>query len=147
MKAQFLPYALALLSLSASVHAQKELALTGQVTDPFRAGIPDVTVQIHHDKTCCGTERIADRTASTDQAGSFAIDLPPGLYDIVLLADGYDPVAEKVLVLADKPVIFSKRMRVTQYLGDEIPPISMVVVTTTSDVPNQISPEVHQKRK
>jgi Carboxypeptidase regulatory-like domain len=147
MKAQFLSYALALLSLSGSVPAQKTAALNGQVTDPFSAGIPAVSVQIHHDKTCRGAERIADRSVSTDQEGTFAVDLPPGRYDIVLLADGYDPVAEKVLVLADKPAIFSKRMRVTQYSGDEIPTISMVVVATTSDVPNQISAEVHQERK
>jgi hypothetical protein len=72
-----------LLSLSALAFAQVTVRLTGSVTDSSGAALSGVSISIRNEQT----DRRTTATSSAD--GTFAIDLPPGLYTITASAPRY----------------------------------------------------------
>src|SRR6267154_4729340 len=68
--------------------------LTGRVTDPSGAGIPNATVQIRN----TGTNELA--TTQTDSQGSYTIPfLKPGTYSVTAEMSGFKKVNQENLTL------------------------------------------------
>lgn len=82
--------ALAILLLSMSIFAQSQFGeITGTVTDPNGAVVPNATV------TLTGVSIGLNRTATTDSAGYYAFrQVPPGVYNVKVTATGF---AEKTV--------------------------------------------------
>ncbi len=77
----------------AALHGQTAL-LTGRITDPSRAIVPDARVTVFNPKN--GTVR---RTLSNEQ-GYYGVPLlQPGSYDILVQSDGFKPVGRQSVVL------------------------------------------------
>jgi Carboxypeptidase regulatory-like domain len=146
MNAPRLTYALLLLIfLSADGLAQKG-TLAGKVTDESGAGISAVRVQIYADAAPFGGV-ISDRSVLTAPDGKFSIELAPGLYDVVLLAHGFDPVAEKLLVEPDKGITFGRSLKANPYIFEELLGEPLIVPTKTSVLPDRISTVGLKKKK
>src|SRR5579875_471678 len=90
--------AVALFSAVAGAHAQSTATLTGVVTDPTGATVPNATVVIH------GLQTGLDRTLQTDSGGVYtAASMQPGDYSITINAAGFGPfVVQKVTLLVDQ---------------------------------------------
>ncbi|HEY4048331.1 MAG TPA: carboxypeptidase regulatory-like domain-containing protein [Acidobacteriaceae bacterium] len=80
------------LSVTAGLHAQVNTAsLSGLVTDPSRASVPKVQIEVINDAT--GYKRVM----STDASGHYSFpDLPIGPYEISLTAPGFQTLHENV---------------------------------------------------
>ena len=66
--------------------------LQGRVIDKFEhAPISDVYVLVH-------SSTGPDAHIRTDVSGKYSIELPPGVYDVLISADGFSPVSRKVEV-------------------------------------------------
>jgi hypothetical protein len=98
MKRTHLLSAVALLSSVAAAHAQSTATLTGVVTDPTGATVPNATVKIH------GLDTGLDRTLQTDSGGVYtAASMQPGPYSVTITASGFGPfVVQKVTLFVDQ---------------------------------------------
>ena len=68
-----------------------EGTLSGLVADPSGAVIPDATIHIElHNSSTTSRTSTAKNTAS-DATGHYAITLPPGTYDVIIVSPGFDP--------------------------------------------------------
>ena len=82
--------AFCVLSASCSAWAQttpavRTVNITGTVSDPSSARIPQATVEART------ADNVLAGTATTDSGGRFRLALPAGTYDLVVVADGFDP--------------------------------------------------------
>jgi catecholate siderophore receptor len=81
------------------VHAYAEgspikVSLQGKVLDPARAPIAGATVKAILDGRSAGPSTV------TDQAGEFSLSLEPGVYAVIVVADGFDENAQTVELTA-----------------------------------------------
>ena len=75
--------ALILASGSAIAYSQSTATLSGTITDPSGAVVPQAQVTVH------GLSTGVDRTAASDPAGSYTIpSLQPGNYSVSVRASG-----------------------------------------------------------
>lgn len=99
--------------------------LSGTVTDSEGAAIPNAVVIFHWDsagstvglKTNVGVKQ--DVVVRTDENGSFAIELPPGFYDVFASAVAFSPDRRKVRVKQD-PQSLRFRLKVDPLVLSEI---------------------------
>jgi|HubBroStandDraft_5_1064220.scaffolds.fasta_scaffold660467_1 Carboxypeptidase regulatory-like domain len=92
LRMQFLPaiFLLLVLLVTADILAQGQSGIKGTVTDKFEhAPIRSVFVLVHSNKG-------NDVHVRTDGAGTYAVHLPPGVYDVFLSAPGFSPACSKV---------------------------------------------------
>ena len=68
-----------------------EGTLSGIVADPSGAVIPNATIHIElHNSSTTNRNSTAKNTTS-DATGHYAITLPPGTYDVIIVSPGFDP--------------------------------------------------------
>jgi hypothetical protein len=113
---------LVLLTLCAAVHAQDTASLTGTITDPSGAAVPNVQVVVSN------LDHGIKRTGASNGSGDFLFaSLPIGSYDLSVSAQGFKKYEAKGIILrvADKA-----RVNVTLEVGS----ISTEVVVQGSEV-------------
>jgi hypothetical protein len=92
--------ALFALSFGAYTLGKNPSGLKGRVVDDVEhAPIRNVYVLVHRNGS-------ADRSTRTDQAGSYLIDLSPGIYDILVSADGFAPVCRKMEIAPEGMIVY-----------------------------------------
>ena len=118
-------------ALVASDMAFGDPLFKGEVTDVEGAVIGGAMVMIHWDSagstvgltTNVGMRK--DLIAKTDDKGSFAVELPPGFYDVFVSATGFTPACRKIRVGAAPGNITPFRLGadplVSKELGTEYP--------------------------
>ncbi|WP_157477188.1 TonB-dependent receptor [Granulicella tundricola] len=89
--ALFPPTALAQSQIQAT---QVSGAITGTVSDPSGARIPNAAVHVENDRL--------KRDTVTDAAGRFSLDLPTGTYKMDILSDGFEPFVREGIAIAGK---------------------------------------------
>jgi hypothetical protein len=90
--------ALALL-VTADTSAQSQSGIKGRVTDKSEhAPIRNVFVLVHSNK--------GDVRVHTDGAGTYAVQLPPGVFDVFLSTDGFSPACRKVEIQPNEMTSF-----------------------------------------
>ena len=86
------------LCLFSSAHAQTSHSTTGKlsgvVTDPTGAVIPGATIHVERHGSL--DSRIPNVTS--DAVGAYTMTLPPGAYDVMVAADGFDPFVSTVTI-------------------------------------------------
>lgn len=135
---------LLLLILSGYVLAETPAGVKGTVTDPSGARISGARILIRSNDNL--RERIPDRRLVADSNGEFAVDLLPGLYDLVLRANGFETIAEKLKVRMGERIEFNRMMKISNVTPDDFGPWPRIA-TITSEVPDQISEPVIKKHK
>lgn len=79
-----------------SLSSEQPSGLQGQVLDKFEhAPIGDVYVLVH-------SSMGPDLHIRTDGSGKYSIELPPGVYDVLLSADGFSPTSRKIEVIPSR---------------------------------------------
>ena len=68
-----------------SVLAQTEAMITGTVSDPSGARVPDASVEVR------SADQTVPRSTTSDKSGRFSLAVPAGQYDFVITAPGFDP--------------------------------------------------------
>jgi hypothetical protein len=108
-----------------------DVVLTGAVTDKLGGAIPDATIIVRwdHAGSDVGLDSNVgirkDLILTTDHSGTFAVDLPPGFYDLFVSAASFTPACRKIRL--NKAARASLRFRlgvdplVTEELGDRFP--------------------------
>jgi hypothetical protein len=110
------------LTLSAAAWAQDTASITGTVTDPSGAAVPNAQVAVRN------AEHGISRTSTTNGSGDFLFaSLPIGAYDLTVTAEGFKKYEAKAinLVIAQKA-----RVNVTLQVGT----ISTEVIVQGSEV-------------
>ena len=98
-----LPGVVLLLSLSTSMFAQGNAALSGAVTDSTGAVIPGAVVTVTNDTTGMAPTRV------TNESGNYEFtNLLPGLYTLTAEVPGFETgIYRNVELKADQPVLLS----------------------------------------
>ncbi len=107
----FAVFALLAAFASSRVSAQTETGrFSGTVTDPDGNAIPGAEVQVANQDT------LITRTSKTDAVGAYQVlALPPGRYQVIVLADGFERRASDVIKLsAGQAIIFNARLTLTR---------------------------------
>ena len=171
MKTNYIASGLLLLVFSACGLAETPTGLRGTVTDPSGAVIPGARIMIrYHDLCRDQNESIPDRSVTANQAGEFAVNLQSGIYDVVVMANAFEPIAETVRILPGEQLVFTRRLGISSYANlrcdgkvqsspivpatsgvpDQTPdefPSEGPVQATTSEVPDQIPVTSRKKKK
>ncbi len=140
MKTNRIVSCLLLLAFSGCVLAQTPTGLRGTVTDPSGAVIPGAKVIIrYHDLCRDQNESIPDRSVTANEAGQFVVNLQSGFYDVIVMADAFDPIAETVRIVPGEQLVFSRRLKISSYGNLRCDRMAQPspITTTTSDVPDQ----------
>jgi hypothetical protein len=81
--------------------------LSGIVVDPMGGVIPNSRVIVHWDSV--GLDGVKDNVGikedkfvTSDRTGHFSLELPPGVYDVFVMAKGFSPHCEKLTMQAEK---------------------------------------------
>jgi hypothetical protein len=98
-------------------HPARDGNLAGAVTDPSGGAISNAHGIIRWDavssnakpKSSAGVNH--DVNFRTDQRGGYSVNLPPGVYDVFISSDGFQPACQKVLVSAGKQVRFDRVLK------------------------------------
>lgn len=127
-----------LVVLSAFAFAEAPTGLKGTVTDQTVAVIPGAKIIIrYHDLCRDSNEPIPDRSVTANEAGGFVVNLRSGFYDVIVMADGFEPGAETVRILPGEQLAFSRKLKISSYSNlrcDRMAePVS--IPTTTSEAP------------
>ena len=144
MKTNCVACCLLLVVLSGCVLAETPARVKGAVTDPSGARISGARILIRPSDN--PHEGIPDQRLVADSNGEFAVDLLPGLYDVVLTANGFETITEKLKVRAGERIELNRMMKISNVLPDDFGPSSFIA-TITSDVPDRISEPVTKKHK
>ena len=96
---QFRNLAITLIALSCSLLNGAAAKVMGAVVDSQGAAIGKAQIVIRADSSG-KRARVKDRDLilETDPQGHFAADLPPGFYDVCVMADAFSPHCQKILV-------------------------------------------------
>jgi hypothetical protein len=93
--------------------------LSGTIVDPMNAVIPNSHIIIHWDSA--GLDGVKDNVGikddkflATDQAGHFSLELPPGVYDVFVMANGYSPHCEKLALQTGKLHPYNVQLKVSR---------------------------------
>ncbi len=107
-------FGLFLLSLGISKNSP-DGTLTGVITDPVGAIVQGVTIRVQHWKFDKNFDARAecDVLLYSDKSGRFAIQLPPGVYDLFVTSPGMSPVAKEVEVKSGKRTILNLAMAIS----------------------------------
>jgi hypothetical protein len=92
------------LAFACAASSAADLAtLSGTVVDSAGAVIPNTHVIVHWDSA--GLDGVKDnigvnddKSATTDAAGHFSLELPPGVYDVFVASAGFFPRCEKLTI-------------------------------------------------
>ena len=99
--------------------------LSGTVRDSEGAVIPKAHVVVHWDST--GSNHLKDnigtkedKIATSDANGEFALDLPPGFYDVFISATAFSPHCEKVRLNEKSTKRFEVKLKVSPVTSQEL---------------------------
>ncbi len=115
---------LALLAVSVTVFG--DTSFKGDVVDSSGSAIGGAMVMIHWDSagsTVGLTDNVGIRSdlfTKTDDSGRFAVELPPGFYDVFVSAVAFTPTCQKVRVRATPPKTATFRLNVDPLVGNEL---------------------------
>jgi len=122
---------LAPLVIVCSSFASSKTSLKGTVTDSEGAAIRGAHVIVHWDQSGSRTglkDNLGvkqDMTLETNQKGEFAVDLPPGFYDVFVSAPAFAPDSRKIRIKPEQTSTYRAKLkadpRVTRELGDQFP--------------------------
>ena len=112
--------------LVASGMASGDSLFKGVVTDISGAAIGAAIITVHWDSagstvgltTNIGIRR--DLITKTDDKGGFAVELPPGFYDVFVSATAFTPACRKIRVGAAPTDIAMFRLNVDPLVGKEL---------------------------
>jgi hypothetical protein len=100
---------LAILVFSSAARGQETGQISGTVTDPTSAVVPNATVAIKH----LGTNAI--RTVTTSATGAYLVTgLQPATYELTITATGFHPYSTRVEVTVEGRVTVDTKLSVTQ---------------------------------
>ena len=100
---------LAILAFSSAAQGQETGQISGTVTDPTSAVVPNATVAIKH----LGTNAI--RTVTTSGTGAYLVTgLQPATYELTITATGFHPYSTRVEVTVEGRVTVDTKLSVTQ---------------------------------
>jgi hypothetical protein len=71
--------------------AQQHSGIRGRIIDRSEAPIGNSFVLVHN-------RQAGDRSLLTDKTGIYDIELPPGIYDVFISAEGFSPACKKIEV-------------------------------------------------
>jgi hypothetical protein len=92
--------ALITLAICAAQAEHQRGGVRGRVVDKYEhAPIGNVFVLVH-------SRHEGDRDVRTDRAGIYEVQLPPGIYDVFVSAEGFSPACRKIEVNAHKMTKF-----------------------------------------
>jgi hypothetical protein len=94
-------FSAALITLAiCAAQAEHQRGFRGRVVDKYEhAPIGNVFVLVH-------SRHEGDRDVRTDRAGIYEVQLPPGIYDVFVSAEGFSPACRKIEVNAHKMTKF-----------------------------------------
>src|ERR1051325_8521448 len=99
--------ALSFISLSAYAQTGTSTSITGTVTDPTGAVVPNATVEIKNPVSGFS------RTATTDPAGNFSVpNVPFNPYHVAVTGSGFSPYVSDVEVRSTVPVTLKITLKV-----------------------------------
>jgi len=78
---------------------------TGSVADPSGARLPHATVHVDPAPIDPPHAPIPQQDTFTDASGNFSFSLPPGSYNVTIVADGFDPLLRSVVVPLSGPPV------------------------------------------
>jgi hypothetical protein len=113
--------------LAPTIPAFSTTLLTGVVTDSDGAVIPNAYIIVHWDSSGSYDRRIEnigvkdDRVLHADQTGAFALELPPGFYDVFVGSEGFTPTCCKIRLKHETKVTYSPKLKVDRTICREIP--------------------------
>jgi hypothetical protein len=112
--------------LVASGMAFGEALFKGEVTDINGGAIPGAMIIIHWDSAGSRvglTSNVGirkDLIAKADGTGGFAVELPPGFYDVFVSATAFTPACRKIRVTTAPTEILTFRLNLDPLVGKEI---------------------------
>jgi hypothetical protein len=98
----------------------------GTVNDSAGGAIPGTLIVVHWDSsgsTVGLSSNVGikdDLFLKTDTNGSFAIELPPGFYDVFVSIRAFTPVCRKVRIKAGKEFVYNPRLNVDPLVTAEL---------------------------
>ena len=60
-----------------------------------------------------------DRTIHTDAHGKYAVELPPGFYDIFVTASEFNPTCKKIRIKSESEITYSPKLKINKPAYDE----------------------------
>jgi hypothetical protein len=114
----------ALLAVSGTAFA--DTSFKGEVIDSSGSGIGGAMIMIHWDSagsTVGLTDNVGirrDLLTKTDDSGRFAVELPPGFYDVFVSAMAFTPTCQKVRVRMTPTKIATFRLNFDPLVGKEL---------------------------
>ncbi len=101
-------------------------SMVGQVTDAEGAAIRNARVLIHWDPAGSAvglTDNIGlknDAVVTTDAAGMYSTNLPPGFYDVFISAMAFTPTATKVRTKRGQRTTFNAKLQADPLVSKEL---------------------------
>jgi hypothetical protein len=105
---------------------ESKVSLTGRVADSEGAAIKGARVFVIWDSSGSmlglrdNVGAVDARSAVTDAAGRYSIELPPGFYDVFVSAGSFSPAADKVRVKAGQTAIHDAKLSVDPIVSREL---------------------------
>ena len=103
-----------LLALAAQRSDFPREGLSGVITDPNGAILPEATIQVQHWKFASygqHPQAACDSVTHSDQNGRFSVSLPPGSYDVFVSYPTMSPVAKKIQIAVGKYTLFNVELK------------------------------------
>ena|SRR6185312_752821 len=103
-----------LLALAAQRSDIPREGLSGVITDPNGAILPEATIQVQHWKFASygqHPQAACDSVTHSDQNGRFSVSLPPGSYDVFVSYPTMSPVAKKIQIAVGKYTLFNVELK------------------------------------
>jgi iron complex outermembrane receptor protein len=124
------------ITVSAAAQRSADCVLTGHIVDPGHAAIVGARIEVH------STSGGATLRSTSDQQGRFTISgLPPGIYEIRAVQDGFQSVQQTTGITAGGSVAITLSLPVStlpQNVNVEAEP-SLITETPTSQTQAQVS--------
>jgi Carboxypeptidase regulatory-like domain len=99
--------------------------LSGTVRDSEGAVIANAHVLVHWDPS--GSNYLKDNlgikqdiTATTDSAGQFSVELPPGFYDVFVTAMAFTPHCDKVRLKGTEARTYEVKLKISPVTSKEL---------------------------
>jgi hypothetical protein len=108
-----------------AVVSAKAATLSGTVVDSEGAVISNAHIIVHWDSS--GSNYLKDNlgikqdsTVTSDSKGKFAMELPPGFYDVFVAATAFSPYCEKVRLKANEAKTYRIRLKISEVTSKEL---------------------------
>jgi hypothetical protein len=120
-------FGLVLLLCVSFVGGEPQSIIAGQIVDSEGAAIAQARVLVHWDSagsTVGLTDNIGiqrDLVVTTDQSGTYSVNVPPGFYDVFVSATAFTPTAAKVRVKQARRTKYNSALKADPLVSGELP--------------------------